>query len=111
MPQSPQLEVSVPRSVQLPAHAVLVPQSVAHRPLWQTSPVEQAVPHLPQLAWLEPRFTHLPLHAVYPGLQTRAHLPAWQNDEPLGTVGQIVPQLPQFWPSLSRRAQADPHAA
>jgi hypothetical protein len=42
-------------------------------------------------------------------LQATLHLPAWHLGAPLGVLGQVLPQLPQFWVSLSRRMQALPH--
>jgi len=64
LPQSPQFEVSEPKSTHEPEQGVFVPQSVAQFPLWQTSVVPQAVVHFPQWSRLAPRSKHFPLHSV-----------------------------------------------
>jgi hypothetical protein len=61
---APQLEVSVAMSAQPLAHGSFAPQSCWHAPDWHTCPLAQAMPHLPQLAVLELRLTHLPPHSV-----------------------------------------------
>jgi len=62
LPQPPQLEVSLVVSTQAASHVVLVPQSTAHAPFWQTCPVLQVLPQAPQFFGSELLLTQLPEH-------------------------------------------------
>jgi hypothetical protein len=63
-------------------------------PAEQTSPIGQALPHAPQFALSEGRWTHTPLQSVDPelGAHANAHVP-WTQVLP---AGQAMPHPPQF---------------
>jgi len=95
LPHAPQLEASVLRSTQTPAHLV-PPPGHAQTPSMHVAPPEQAMPQPPQFEASRFGSTHTPAQAVRSVAQIVMHVPALQACP----LAQMIPQAPQFLGSL-----------
>ncbi|HVZ89720.1 MAG TPA: hypothetical protein VHG72_22360 [Polyangia bacterium] len=118
-PQVPLLQVEPPEqtaqlvpqwaaslsALQAPSEHFMLPDAhdELQAPFWQTCPLAQALPQLPQFVVFEA--THAPLHESRPPAQT--HLPAAQ----VLPLPQAFPHAPQFWLSDWTLAQEPPHSS
>src|SRR5256885_2126318 len=109
LPQVPQFEVLVSRSTHDPLQFVVAPpQTVVQAPPLHTCAVH-IVGQAPQWLLSDLRSTHAPPQFVYPKLQAIPQPDALHTALPLGTLGQILPQVPQFCVSASSLTQTPLH--
>ena len=74
-------------------------------PFVQTVPAEQALPHVPQLAFEVCRSAHVPLQSMVPGAQVQAlFTQSW-------LAAQLTPHRPQLLLSVLRLTHEVPHLA